>query len=424
MIHTLRAQPKGRVGESDDTPSRLRQKRYANNYQSKLQRLNSALGNRAMGRLLRAGVIQPKLRVGQPNDKYEREADQVAEQVMRMPEEQVFAISTGPAKLQRKCAACASGHGYCSKCVEEEEEIQAMRGGGQPLPSSVRAFFGPRFGVDFSGVRIHQGAEAASLAKAIDARAYTVGRDVAFDNGQYSPYTTEGKKLLAHELTHVLQQGGKRTSIQRLVRDTMVKDCNKDSAEASSDPVNELRQAEQKAFELLVTALEKINSAENQYQEAVSEYFVPKLDELEKFSDAYWVARHLRKAFGLNPNKMRTWENLRTIRRRLMKALQEISSVVYEYVCCKQGTCCEQDPLLCDIADLNCKPSDRSAYTTDQDRNRIVLCSKFWKTPKERGLTIIHEVLHLAFIGLITDKPSPAFHNAHNYEKFVKLLNN
>ena len=87
-----------------------------------------------------------------------------------------------------------------------EARINNMRGNGQPLPDFVRAFFEPRFGYDFSQVRMHTDAKAAEAARAVNALAYTVGRDIAFGMGQYAPETNEGRRLLTHELTHVVQQ--------------------------------------------------------------------------------------------------------------------------------------------------------------------------------------------------------------------------
>lgn len=179
-------------------------------------------GNLAIQHLLKYGVIQAKLTIGPSGDAYEIEADRVAEQM----------LSGAPAQtIQRKCAACSQG-ATCSKC--EEEKIQAkgkdgdtprvvsglsaqigsLRGGGQPLPSSLRNFFEPRFGRGFGDVRIHTGPPAES-ASAINARAFTLGNDVVFAPGEYSPETRSGKKLLAHEPAHVVQQRGAETVIQR-----------------------------------------------------------------------------------------------------------------------------------------------------------------------------------------------------------------
>jgi hypothetical protein len=177
-------------------------------------------------------VIQARLTISDPGDQYEQEADRVAEEVMRMPDPSV----TGPTvtgressgvRIQRVCPECEEElHRQPMDEEEEEETLQAkeapgqipeatqgveaqintLRGGGQPLPESVRAFFEPRFGYDFSQVRMHTDALAARSARAVNALAYTVGRDVVFGAGQYAPGTEAGGRLLAHELTHVVQQ--------------------------------------------------------------------------------------------------------------------------------------------------------------------------------------------------------------------------
>ena len=162
-------------------------------------------------------LIQPKLTVNTPGDIYEQEADQLAEQVMRMPEPQ----------LQR---ACARG-GDCAKCQttqssQDPPHLQTKSIGssasaqteappivhevlaspGQPLDKATRAFMEPRFGHDFSQVRVHTDTAAAKSAQAMNALAYTVGRNVVFDSGLYTPQSNVGRNLLAHELSHVLQQ--------------------------------------------------------------------------------------------------------------------------------------------------------------------------------------------------------------------------
>jgi hypothetical protein len=96
-----------------------------------------------------------------------------------------------------------------------ESQITNLDGGGRPLPDSVRSFFEPRFGQDFSHVRLHTDAAARESARAVDAAAYTVGRNVVMGEGQYSPDTAWGKRLIAHELTHVVQQAGAHSTLQR-----------------------------------------------------------------------------------------------------------------------------------------------------------------------------------------------------------------
>jgi peptidoglycan hydrolase-like protein with peptidoglycan-binding domain len=218
-------------------------------------RLQRALGNQGMQRLLRSGAIQPKLTVGPADDEYEREADRVADTVMRMPEPGAVAAVRGAAiSVQRACPSCEEEEALqraplsrlqrkCTQCEEEEEEIRSLTvqrkansaattaglevpedfvrdlGAGQVLDTVTQAFFEPRFGHDFSQVRVHTGANAAESARAVNALAYTVGRDVVFGAGQYAPQTGAGRKLLAHELTHTLQQSrGARPAAARLQR--------------------------------------------------------------------------------------------------------------------------------------------------------------------------------------------------------------
>jgi hypothetical protein len=172
--------------------------------------------SKGMSRL--SSMIQRKLAIGRTENPLEHEADRVADQVMRMPDP---APSIGAASLQisRKCAAC-------EKEDEDEEKLQmkraaaarlqtgeapgivhnVLRSPGQPLDDDSRAYFEPRFGHDFSGVRVHTDGRAAESAGSIGASAYTAGSNIAFAKGRYSAATSSGKRLLAHELTHVVQQ--------------------------------------------------------------------------------------------------------------------------------------------------------------------------------------------------------------------------
>jgi len=90
--------------------------------------------------------------------------------------------------------------------LEMGHDIQSVKGKGHPLSASERAFFEPRFGVDFDDVRVHSDARAAHVARSVNARAFTLGRNVVFGAGQYAQGMSEGRRLMAHELTHVVQQ--------------------------------------------------------------------------------------------------------------------------------------------------------------------------------------------------------------------------
>ncbi len=157
-------------------------------------------------------TIQTKLTINQPGDVYEQEAERVAEQVIQM---EASASSEAPSTSQnarlgaddlftRKEASDTSVHETASVPPLVDEVLSS--GGGQPLDESTRSFMEPRFGHDFSRVRVHTDERAAESARAVNALAYTAGQDVVFGGGQYEPETMEGKKLLAHELTHVVQQ--------------------------------------------------------------------------------------------------------------------------------------------------------------------------------------------------------------------------
>src|SRR5690554_1564495 len=172
--------------------------------------------------------IQPKLTIGSPGDPYEREADAVADNVMRMPESGF---------IQRKCTHCEEEKGLQRKPLSQvaipflqakseatvnddvANSIQSSKGGGSALDADINSFMSDRFGYDFGSVKIHTDRRSVQLNQNLNARAFTVGNDVYFNEGQYRPGSSEGKHLLAHELAHVVQQGENKVapSIQRMI---------------------------------------------------------------------------------------------------------------------------------------------------------------------------------------------------------------
>lgn len=173
-------------------------------------------------------LIQPKLTVNNPGDDWEKEADEIADKVLHAPgaghPSSFFTPAGG--SLYRKCAHCEeeekkrvqrkeSGLTSANENGGLESYVSGLDGKGQPLSAESNSFFGSRMGRDFSEVRVHTGADAARSAASIQALAYTTGNNIIFNTGQYSPGTNDGKKLLAHELTHVIQQGGGKNCIQR-----------------------------------------------------------------------------------------------------------------------------------------------------------------------------------------------------------------
>lgn len=136
-------------------------------------------------------------------DVHEREADQISDQVTR--------LSAPPPRRASPAGSSGLGQLAASPIVHE-----VLSSPGQPLDAATRGFMEPRFGQDFSGLRVHTDAKAAESARDVGAAAYTVGRQVVFGAGRYAPGTEEGRRLLAHELAHVAQQAGAATpSLQR-----------------------------------------------------------------------------------------------------------------------------------------------------------------------------------------------------------------
>ena len=236
--------------------------------------LQQMVGNRAARQLIQGkvspGAIQTKLTVGPAQDAFEQEADQVAEQVLSTPapnspvqraaeEEELQSMPVQRAAeeeelqsmpiqraaeeeeelqampIQRAAEEEELQSMPVQRAAEEEEELQAMpiqrkgpgagfeaspeveeqianqKGGGEPLPAETRSQMEPRFGADFSGVRLHTDSGAAQVSQAINAQAFTRGSDIFMGAGKYDPGSSEGKKLLAHELTHVIQQGSAKS---------------------------------------------------------------------------------------------------------------------------------------------------------------------------------------------------------------------
>lgn len=180
--------------------------------------------------------IQAKLTIGQPNDIYEQEADAMSEKVV-----QKLDTTNSTAVVQNKCDDCTqgeelqkmedeemtiskksifeSGGGINDRLIQRqgikkvdpniETQLQNSKGSGQPLDKRTRRNMEQNFDADFANVRVHTGNNAIQMSRNLEAQAFTNGSDIYFNKGKYSPNTRSGNKLLAHELTHVIQQGDK-----------------------------------------------------------------------------------------------------------------------------------------------------------------------------------------------------------------------
>jgi hypothetical protein len=197
-----------------------------------------------------SGAATGQLSISQPGDPQEREAESVADTVMRMaappqaPGISAVSSTGSHPSIRRICADCADkrpeaiplDHDRASEWKMRaqrregsasgpqvmpavEANVRALQSEGSPLPPATLAFFEARFGADFSQVRVNTGGRADDTAKSLGAKAFTVGRSISFGAGQYAPASQEGRHLLAHELTHVVQQDPQirrvATSVQR-----------------------------------------------------------------------------------------------------------------------------------------------------------------------------------------------------------------
>jgi hypothetical protein len=150
-------------------------------------------------------TVQMKATVSTPGDKFEQEADHVAQQVtgMRAPGPRRAAVLATPAVAADQAQAPAGHDGI-------KDQLSSTRGGGIPLPNASKTFMEGSLGWDFSQVRIHTGTHASQMARTLHARAFTVGNDIYFKTSNFSPDSTPGRYLLAHELAHTVQQGAGR----------------------------------------------------------------------------------------------------------------------------------------------------------------------------------------------------------------------
>lgn len=192
-------------------------------------------------------AVQTKLTIGQSGDKYEQEADQMADYVMRMPQAEedapmISRMHAGYSSVQRKCSACeqeekkqkgsiAPSESIVQRMPEDEQEevvqtkaqaggptyasedlakrLHSQKGQGEPLPADIQSQMERRMGADFSGVRVYTDSNAVQMSRELNAQAFTHGEDIYFNAGKYRPGTAAGKRLLGHEMTHVVQQRGR-----------------------------------------------------------------------------------------------------------------------------------------------------------------------------------------------------------------------
>ncbi|WP_045855612.1 eCIS core domain-containing protein [Teredinibacter purpureus] len=199
------------------------------------------MGNSAVRSTPVLPCLQPALKIGGSNDRFEQEADRVAARIMSSANDNRAKQESRPRQWHPRSAASSESHArvqrQCASCKQEDDKTLQRKisptvpsGGGapyarpaalptgvtaqgQPLEQGAKHFFESRFGTDFSHVRIHSNPAANALSQHYSARAFTYGRDIVFSSGEYNPRSVTGRHLLAHELTHVLQQTGGPSSV-------------------------------------------------------------------------------------------------------------------------------------------------------------------------------------------------------------------
>jgi hypothetical protein len=326
------------------------------------------------GPLQESVFFQPKLQVGPVNDVYEREADAVADRVVRMSHDENSMRQISAVSVQRKCAKCQEedevqrkeehddGHEEATPIVES-----TIGASGKPIEEHTRSFMENRFGYDFSNVKIHNNSQAVQSAQSINALAYTSGTNIVFNEGQYAPGTESGKRLLAHELTHVVQQRGAQLSVQRQVVPNF-RDCTPHiTGRADSNQV--LNRARLRAIDYVNAAIGVLVNAP-----------VP--------GTTYAVALPLH--FGLNLSDAHRQRILLLYRRIL-------PNLVASNFMCNRNACVDR----------------RTQAQWAPDDDLIHICVPFWGLPDEncQAIVIIHEAAHDA--GIDINDPSTQVEELH-----------
>src|SRR4030095_341884 len=312
-------------------------------------------------------TIQTKLNVSTPGDVYEQEADKTAEQVRRTPAPSV----------QRKCAGCAA----------EDDEITVQRkpgsqssssskgfvqnlGSGESLDSTTRAFFESRFRFGFGDARTQRDSKARESAQSVNAVAYTAGRDIVFQSDHYQPDTSAGQKLIAHELTHVVQQGqGGVPELQRTPA-RQVSCANHTPLHVPgptpidiADPVGVITAAENRANEMFDAAIDELDFTRNRILAGAPVGW-------PTINDA--IAEGLR-LMGLDPDDRAIWtapagtgtRSVHLLLRRLRMIRATIGAGSFFFFCLgtgmtRLGTCAPPagDPDLCTNANASTCPGE------------------------------------------------------------------
>lgn len=308
--------------------------------------------------------LQNKLRVNDPGDAYEQEGERVAEQVVRLSDvtstSQARDVTTIPL-VQRQVSGVLAATAETPAVVHE-----TIAAPGQTLDARTREFFETRFGHDFGKVRIHADAKAAQSASYLNAHAYTVGNDVVFGVGGYQPATSAGRRLLAHELTHVVQQESASRAAGALQRSPVFPDASCDNERVK----------------------DKISAAVEQSLGLVQQA-------IDALSEPEGVARPLKRFFSIEPDDRVALflikENMGKLERKLAGAVDSYCQTPADYRSEKH----EAPPRGYAHLDETRRPAPNSPITYNRNIFRLTGTT----THRQVVNTVLHEYAHLAGVG-------------------------
>jgi hypothetical protein len=374
-------------------------------------------------------AAKSELTVGAPGDRYEREANAVADRVMAMPEPDIQRQELeeeeppeiqSQAEEEEESEVQAKGEATPVVTPAMRSELNASRGGGEPLSDDVRAFMEPRFGRDFSGVRVHAGFRAGSLAKGLRAQAFTRGSDIYFASGKCAPATAAGRRLVAHELAHTVQQtrannGLREAPVIRRKVDPKKVSCAHLTRTASgrkrlkkligtTNPVGELQAADKQAIKMLDKVIKELRRNQRLIKGGALggpiynvDPFTGKILSVRRpIGVDMTMAYLLRVKLNIDGWDKKIWTSRRYLTRKgkptvklLLKRLGSVRRILnggwIRYTC----------------VGGKCHKLKARAYARP-GRFRIYFCGRLWKTMKQankRGLVLIHEAFHIAYGG-------------------------
>jgi hypothetical protein len=350
--------------------------------------------------------VQPKLMVNGPGDPYEQQTDAVADRIMT--ENDVFIQPKIISNVQRKCAHCEEEEEEENKMQRKEfngEEVESrsgienyidsLSGRGQQMPEEVRRFYEPRFGYDFSNVKLHTDAVAAKSAQDINALAYTSGNNIVFNQNQFSFPTSSGKKLLAHELTHVVQQS-KVTLSQKVQRRAVDDDAHLTCRAARPTAFADIQARERQAIIECRGAAAALRS------------FTPAVTRGAETAATHNMRDMLWRRFHLNYNLQGRCAGVPDLIDKYTAVADSISNTDYTYECAAPGT----EP----SGECTTRPNQGLAWTARGTPNTM-LCDAYWGNPVDETRTIIHELFHYNYD--LGDCPTSHDNNPECYVLFA-----